>query len=221
MRHLLQPRVLKLAGSAALVSALACYPRLTLWQNRPAPIWYLEAVIFLCSIVLWGFVFAWHTQYANRPVFVFKLEPGLFVVVTLIGIIAAAVFHLWIDPSLRTIMPKEYPDDLRHWFAMALFALALNQLFQVFAPFAWFMRLLKNPKVSASLTVSFGAFLLAIKIWALPAPVPPLLLAALLVSRIVMGFLVVSFYLRGGMILVSWWTFILEARHLLDLTSNP
>ena len=58
MRNLAQPRVLKLAGIASLVTALACYPRLSLWLNSAAPIWYLEAVIFFCGIVLWGFVFA-------------------------------------------------------------------------------------------------------------------------------------------------------------------
>ena len=220
MRHLLQPQVLKWSSVAALASALACYPRLALWLNRPAPIWYLEATIFLCCIVLWGFVLAWHTQYTKRPVVVLKLEPGLFPTVTVIGIGVAMGFHLGIDPSLRAIMPKEYPDDLSHWFAMLLFALALNQLFQVFAPFAWFLRLFQHPRLATSLTAAFGAFVLAMKIWALPTPVPPLLLAALLASRIAMGFLAVSFYLRGGVILAFWWIFLFESRHLLNLVGN-
>src|SRR5208282_2792196 len=108
MRSFTQPRVLKLAGIAALASALAGYPRMSLWLNRPAPIWYLEPMLFLCAIVLWGFVFAWHTQYTNRPVFVFKLEPGSFIAVTLVGIIAAVVFYLFLDPSLRPQIPEEY-----------------------------------------------------------------------------------------------------------------
>jgi hypothetical protein len=45
-------------------------------------------------------------------------------------------------------------------------------------------------------------------------PVPPLPLAALLAGRIVMGFLAVSFYLRGGVLLVWWWTLLFEARLL-------
>ena len=48
-------------------------------------------------------------------------------------------------------------------------------------------------------------------------PVPPLLLVALLASRIVTGFLAVWFYLRGGVLLIWWWTVLFEARHLLDL----
>ena len=220
MRHLLQPRVLKWAGIAALASALACYPRLSFWLNRSAPIWYLEAAIFLCAIVLWGFVFAWHTQYTHRPVFVFKLESGPFIAVTLVGIIAAAVFHLFLDPSLRPKIPEEYPADLKQWFAWVLFSMAFNQLFLLFAPFAWLMRLFKNRWVATCLTVLFGACVLAMKLRSLPTPVPPLLLAAVLTGKIVTGFLAVAFYLRGGVMLIWWWTFLFEARHLLDLTGH-
>ena len=221
MRDFTQPRVLNLAAIAALASALACYPRLSLWLNRSAPIWYLEAVIFLCCIVLWGFVFAWHTQYTHRPVFVLKIEPGPFIAVTLVGIIAALVFHLFLDPSLRSKIPEEYPADLKQWFAFVLFSLAFNQLFLLFAPFAWLMRLFKNRWVAATLTVLFGAFVLAIRTQSLPTPVPLLLLVALLAGRIAMGFLAGAFYLRGGVLLIWWWTFLFEARNLLNLAGNP
>ena len=221
MRHLLQPRVLNRASLAALVTALACYPRLSLWLNRAAPIWYLEATIFLCSIVLWGFVFAWHTQYTKRPVFVLKMEPGPFIGATLIGIMTAAVFHLWVDPALRLKLPEAYPVDLKHWFALVLFSLALDQLFMIFAPFVWLMRLFKNRWVAASLTALLGACVLVMKIQLLPTPVPPLLLAALLAGRIATVFLAVSFYLRGGVILVWWWTLLVETRHLLNFAGNP
>jgi hypothetical protein len=220
VRSLAQPRVLISASLAALATALACYPRLSLWLNRPYPIWYLEAVIFLSSIVLWGFVFAWHTPYTNRPVFTLRLEPKPFLAVTLVGIIAAVVFHLFLDPSLRSKMPEEYPADPEQWFAMVLFSLAFNQLFLLFAPFAWLMRLFKNRWVATSLTVLFGACVLAMKIPSLPTPVPPLLLAAFLAGRIGMGFLAVWFYLRGGVVLIWWWTFLFEARNLLNLAGN-
>ena len=36
-----------------------------------------------------------------------------------------------------------------------------------------------------------------------------------------MGFLAVWFYLRGGVLLIWWWTLLIEARHLLDLAGNP
>lgn len=220
MRHLVQPRVLKLAGIAALVSAVASYPRLSFWLNRSAPVWYLEATIFFCGIVLWGFVFAWHTQYTRRPVFLFKLEPGPFIAVTLIGITAAVVFHLFLDPSLRPKIPEEYPVDLQQWFAMVLFYLFFNQLFLLFAPFAWSMRLFQNRWVAASLTVLFGIFVLVIRVQASPLPFPAPLLAAFLAGRIVTGFLAVWFYLRGGVLLIWWWTLLFEARNLLNLTGG-
>jgi len=221
MRHLLQPRVLNLAAIAALASALACYPRLSLWLGRPAPIWYLEATIFISGIMLWGFVFAWHAQYTNRPVFILKMEIKPFVAVTLAGIITAAVYHLWLDSSLRSKLPEDYPADPKHWFAMVLFSLAFSQLFLTFAPFAWLMRLFKSRRLAAILTALFGVGVLALKMQSHPTPVPPLLLTSLLAGKFVMGSLAIVFYLRGGVILVWWWTLLLEARHLLTLTGNP
>jgi hypothetical protein len=217
MRNLAQPRVLKLAGIAALATTLACHPRLSFWLNRAFPIWYLEAILFCCAIILWSFVFAWHTQYAHQPVFTLKIEPRLFAVVTVTGIVVATVFHLFLDPSLRLKTPEEYPADMKQWLAMAVFSLAFNQLFFVFAPFAWLIRLFQNRRVATCLTVLFGVIVLAIKYQSIPS----LLLAALLAVRIAMGFLAVSFYLRGGVLLSWWWTLLIEARHLLDVADNP
>jgi hypothetical protein len=220
VRNLAQPRVLKLAGIASLVTTLACYPRLSLWLNRPASIWYLEAVMFFCSIVLWSFVFAWHTQYTHRPVFTLKVEPRLFITVTVAGIAVATVFHLFLDPALRVKTPEEYPADVKQWLAIVLFSLAFNQLYFVFAPFAWLVRLLQNRRVATVLTVLFGAFMLTIKSQSSTAPIPSLLFAMLLAVRIGMGFLSVSFYLRGGVLLNWWWTLLVEARLLLDVAGN-
>ncbi len=220
MRHLAQPRVLASASIASLVTTLACYPRLPFWLNRSVPVWYLEAVIFFCGVVLWGFVFAWHTPYAHRPVFTLKIEPRLFTVVTVIGIAVAAAFHLLLDPALRAKMPEDYPADLRQWFAWTLFSLAFNQLFFIFAPFAWLIRLFQNQKVATMLTVLFGAFVLTIKCRSATTPIPSLLFATLLAARIGMGFLSVTFYLRGGVLLSWWWTLLIEARNLLDLPGN-
>jgi len=217
MRHLLQPQVLKMASAAALVSALACYPRLSLWLNRPGPVWYLEAIIFVCAMMLWGFVFAWHTPYTNRPVFVLNLEAVPVIMATLTAVLAAEIWHLWVDPSLRAKFPEEFPPDLEHWFASLPFILALNQLLLIFAPFDWLIRLFKNRWVATSLTALFGASVMAMKIHALSTPISPMLLTALLAGRVVTGFLAVSFYLRGGVFLVWWWTFLFESRHLFNL----
>ena len=220
MRDFVQPRVLKLAGIAALASTLACYPRLSFWLNRPYVIWYLVAAIFFCGIVLWGFVFAWHTKYTHRPVFVLKIEPGPFTTVTLLGISAAVVFHLFLDPSLRPKLPEEYPADLKQWIAWLLWSLVFNQLFLLFAPFAWSMRLFKNLWLAASLTVLFEVFVQVLRTQYAPVPISSALLAIFLAARIVMGCLAIWFYLRGGILLIWWWTFLFETRNLLNLTGG-
>ena len=221
MRHLAQPRVLKLAGIASLVTTLACYPRLPLWLNRSVPIWYLEAIIFFCGIVLWGFVFAWHTHYTHRPVFTLKIEPRLFIIVTVAGIVVATAYHLFLDPSLRLKTPEEYPANVKQWLAMALFSLAFNQLYFVFAPFAWLIRLFQNRWVATVPDRSVERH----RAWQSksgpPGTVSASAVAALLAGRVVMGFLAVSFYLRGGVLLSWWWTLLIEARHLLDVVGNP
>jgi hypothetical protein len=209
-----------LACPAALVTTLACHLRLAQWLARTDPVWLLEAVIFFCSIVLWGFVFAWHTPYTGRPVFTVKIEPRLFGAVTLAGVVVATAFHLLLDPALRLRTPEEYPADLPQWLALALFSLAFNQLFFVFAPFAWLIRLFHNVRVTIVLTVLFGAVVLAYKIHSSPAPISPLLFAAFLTGRIAMGFLAVTFYWRGGVLLSWWWTLLIEARHMLSLTGD-
>jgi hypothetical protein len=221
MRNLAQPRVLILATIAALATTLACYPRLSFWLNRAFPIWYLEAVMFLCSIILWSFVFAWHTQYAHRPVFTLKIECRLFATVTVAGIVVATAFHLFLDPALRLKTPEEYPADAKQWLAIVLFSLAFNQLYLVFAPFAWLIRLFQNRWVVTCLTVLLSAIVMAIKIHSNPAPFPLPLFAALMAGRVVMGFLAISFYLRGGVLLSWWWTLLIEARHLVDVAGNP
>jgi len=221
MRHLLQPRILQLATLAALGSTLACYPRLALWLHRPTPVWYLASVIFICGITLWGFVFAWHAPYLHRPAFVLKQEPKLFIGVTLAGLLGAAICQRWLDPSLRAILPEEYPVDATHWLASLLFSLGLTQLFLIFAPVVWLMRLFKKQWLAASLTVLFGTGVLALKLSSLSPTVPGLLLLALLAGRLLMSCLAVAFYLRGGVLLVWWWTFLLETRHWLSFTSQP
>ena len=83
------------------------------------------------------------------------------------------------------------------------------------------MRLVKKRQVATGLTVLFGAFVWMIKNQSLPAPIHSPLFAALLAGRIVMGFLAVWFYLRGGILLIWWWTVLFEARLLPDLASHP
>jgi hypothetical protein len=221
VRHLFQPDILKSAALAALATSLACCPRLVLWTDRRYPLWYLESVIFLCAIVLWAFVFAWHTRHAQRPVFTLKIEGAPFAAATLAGILGAAALYLFLDPALRRTNPEEYPADLEHWLAITLFIVGFAQLVLVFAPFAFFARLFHSRRAAMVLTVLFGVFVLALKAGASPKLFPLPLLAALLLVRIVAGILDVIFYLRGGVVLVWWLVFLIEARHLLYLGAAP
>jgi hypothetical protein len=206
---------------AAALSALACYPRLSLWLQRPAPVWYLEATIFVCCTMLWGFVFAWHEPYTGRPVFIVKQEPAPFLAATVGGIAMALISHFWLDPVLRPKFPEEYPPDWSHWLAAVPFLMAFNQLFGVFAPVDWLMRLTRNRWMAAALTGVLAAALLLYKTQKLSISVPPPLLTAMLLGRLVSGFLVVWFYLRGGLGLVWWWGLLQESRHVLDFAESP
>ena len=220
MRALLQPEVLKSAAIASLVSSLACFPRLWLAPHQTRPLWYLEAVLFLGGIFLWGFVFAWHTKYTHRPVFRFKVDPVPFSVATVTGLAAALLLHLLLDPSLRARTPEDYPLTLPHWLAMTLFSLAFTQLFLVFAPFAWLTRLFRKPEPAILLTVIFGIFVFVVKNHASPTPIPSSLLLGLLVVRVATGLLSLYFFLRGGVLLVWWWGLLLQSRHLFQLDSG-
>lgn len=200
---------------AAAATATACYPRILLWLSRPAALWYLETVVFLSGIVLWGFVFAWHTQYSGAPVWKFRLEPKLFLVTTATGILFSVTFHFFIDPALRAKIPDEFPAGFKPWFADLLFSLFLTQLFLLFAPFAWLVRLFKNRRVAAVLTVSFGVFIIVLK--GQSAPISSGWFAVIVLGKLVIGIFVVAIYLHGGVLLVWWWMLLFEARFLLDL----
>jgi hypothetical protein len=215
VRRLAQTQVLTSAAIAALMTALFCHPRLALWTARSFPIWYLEALLFFGGIVLWSFVFAWHTEYTGRPVFTLAVEPKLFAIVTALGIAGAVLLHLFLDPSLRTIIPEQYPTRVGQWVAMSLFSLAFGQLFAIFAPFAWLIRLFRSRAAATALTVIFGVGVLMLKNESKPVPFP--LFATLLIIRCVSTWLAILFYLRGGIILVWWLGLLIEARHLFDL----
>jgi hypothetical protein len=216
MRLLAQPKVLGAAVGAAALTALACYPRLSHAPNPVMPVWYLACAIFCCCIVLWAFVFAWHTPYTGRPVWVFK--PGLKLVIfaTLTGIALAAIDFWLVDPLLKARLPDEFPADRQQWIERVLFSLSMTQLFILFAPFDWLMRLIRNQKIAAGLTILFGCFIMTIHMQSLSA-VPLPLFAALLIGRAFIGGVAIFFYLRGGILMVWWLSLLLQMRFLLEL----
>lgn len=217
VRRLAEPSVVNSAVLAAAGTALACYPRFALWHERHFSIWYLEANVFVGSFVLWAFVFAWHTRYTGRPVFTWKIPPLDFAVATVAGTGMALYLHFFLDPLLRLRTPADYPASMDEWFAKMLFGLAFLQLFLTFAPFAWLIRLSQNRRVAVLLTILFAVGVVWIKHEASPNPAPLLLFGALLPLRVVLSFLSIWFYLRGGLLLAWWWGFLIETRHLLQL----
>lgn len=217
MRHLLQPRVLGQASLAAAVATLACYPRLSLWTVSPLPAPLLALTMFVCGIVLWGFVFAWHTPYTGRPVLTVKLEKNLFVATTLAGLVLALVCRLWLDPELSRILPEDFPADLERWLVTLPFLFGFGLLFLTFAPFDWLMRLCRRTWIAALLTALFGVGVTAMRLEPHVDAIPPLVLAGLLAGRFVGALLAVFLYLRGGLLLAWWWAFLFELRLLPEL----
>jgi len=174
-------------------------------------------VAFCGGFILWAFIFAWHTVYAKRPVFTLKIGWREWVAATGAGILMSILFFFLLDPSLRQTTPEDYPTSTSQWMAMTLFSLALNQLFLVFAPFAWSMRLGRRISIAMTFTVIFGAVVLLLKTRMSLNPFPIPLLARLLGTRLMLGLLAVSFYLRGGVWLASWFALLVQARHLVSL----
>jgi hypothetical protein len=215
VRRLAQPQVVTSAAVAAALSAVLSLPRMVLWDQRPFSLWYPEAMIFLCGFVLWAFVFAWHTEYTHRPVFTLKIKLPVFAAATLAGILIGLALHFWIDPLIRPLTPKDFPADFKHWLASTVFSLAFMQLFLLYAPFDWAMRLFRNEQPAMWLTVIFGIVVLLLRNNSLPTELPVSFLILLMGLKITGIFFAVWFYLRGGIFLVWWLDVLLEARHLL------
>jgi hypothetical protein len=118
---------------------------------------------------------------------------------------------------MRTLTPEEYPADFDRWIAAALFGLAFTDLFLIFAPFAWLVRLLRNERIAAGLTVAFSVGVWLLKFHSSPHAVPFSLFCELLAVRLAQALFGVWFYLQGGILLVWWLGFLIEARHLPGL----
>ena len=217
MRSLLQPGVLKSAGVAALITSLVCLPRLVLWSDRPHPLWLLSLTLAWAAFILWSFVFGWRSQGGRRPVLAARPSAGLWSAATLAGVAGAVILRLFIDSVLQPLMPGDYPTTYRAWLAM-LFTLAFDQLFLCFAPFAFFLRLSRDHRVAAGLTVLFGIALLVLRIESSAPPLAPYFTAGLFVWRTAAGLLTLYFYLKGGVLLAWWWVLLLQLRHWLTLT---
>jgi len=217
MRALAQPRVIKSAAVAAAGTTLACLPRMALWPTRLYPLWYVTLLMLLGAIVLWAFVLAWFTQYTERPVFILNQPVKDMVVASGAALAFALLLYFFLDPQLIRRTPTDYPRTVEQWAVMALFDLAFVQLFLIFAPFAWAIRLVHRKSIAVLLTVAFGVFVMLLKVSASPVPVTTELLVWLICARVAIGFIWVGLFLRGGVVLVWWCGYLIQLRHLVRL----
>jgi len=171
--------------------------------------------------VLWAFVFAWHTRYSGRPVIRLRIEPWLFLLATGVGLGAAIGLLRLLDPMFQKVAPEDYPRTFSQWFAMVLFSLAFTELFLVFAPCAWLMRLFQNKAITTTLTIVFGLCVIILKNRSSATPMSGDLLSRLLMLRAVSSMFALYFYWRGGVILAWWFNLLVLSRHLAPLWGNP
>ena len=220
MRQLARTDVLKSAITLATISAVLCLPRLWFWPARKYPLWYLEALLLLGGTVLWAFVFAWHTKYTSRPVFSLSVPPATLALATIAAIATAVLLTMTLDPSLQTAAPEDYPKSFSQWLAITLFSLAFTQMFLVFAPFAWLMRLFKNQTIAVAFTIVFGLCVALLRDRSSLSPLPSDLLTKLLLARAVTSLLTLYFYLRAGVLLAWLFVLLTLSRHLFLLQAH-
>lgn len=217
MRDLTQNRVMAKASAAAAITAFATYSRMVLWFDRPREIWFLEAVIFSISFLLWASVFAWHKKYSGRPVLDYGFRKAPWVAATVCGLGGAAFMYAFLDPVLRPLTPEVYPGTIREWGATTLFAVAFVPLLLCFGPLAFCLRLLPSSSYAAYAAVSLGFVVAFLKLQGMPGPVSTAMAAGILAVRGASTALSVWFYWEGGILPALWWTLLLESRHLAEL----
>jgi len=186
-----------------------------MWRDRSHQLWFLALTLAWASFILWSFVLGWTPQNVRRPIL--AVRPILWIMATFAGLAGALVLRLFIDSVLQILLPGDYPDTYEAWLAMTLFTLGFDQLFLCFAPFAFFVRLISDQRVAATLTVLFGVVLLGLRIESLGGQVSPGFITGLFVWRIAAGFLTLYFYLKGGLSLVWWCALLMQLRHLINL----
>ena len=220
MRSLVQPRVVKQALAGASLSTLAAWPRLLGGRSGDDPAWFFAGVLFWASGCLWAAVFAWHEEYAGRPVLVLRVPARDWLLVTLAAVAVAGLFAMTLDPLGRSLRPKDYPASAGAWVAQALFNLGFEQLFGYLAPFALFVRLARSVAVAATATVVLRLFMLWLQSDA--ARLAPSATAVLMLAggRVVMTVLILWVYLRGGLLPVWWLGLLMQARHLVAMEQS-
>ena len=215
VHSLVRPNVIRGAAVAAIITTLACLPRLLGWVHLAYAAWFLVAVLAWASFILWSFVLGWHHRFLDSQPFVFPRNTQPWWIATVGGLTAASILFGVVDPMLRRIAPNEYPAGLASWAGMAMFDLAFVQLFVTFAPFDFFLRLFRKPWLAAWLAVVFGLFLLFLKIRSVEHAFSNGEMMFLFAGRLAIGGITAWLYWKAGTIPVLWFAFLLELRHLV------
>lgn len=217
MRNLARPDVLLAAGCSAAGSTLLCLPRLAHWTEAPLPAGPLATTLFVTSFFLWSFVYAWTPAPGFAALWIRPRAGPAWLAVLAGGAAGFAVLEWTIDPTLRRLVPGDYPPTYSAWVAQGLFHLGLDSLFLGFAPFAFFHRLSGRIPSAAGLTLAFGLILLYAKLRTLPGDVGPAFGGFLFLWRLALGAFGLWLFLRGGILPALACTALLQLRHLLHL----
>jgi hypothetical protein len=214
MQLLLRSQTLTLAAIAAAVTALASWPRMAMWADRPAGVGFCVFAIWWTACFLWGFVFAWHEEETHRPLFQYRWPAKVAAGTVLGGIAVGLVAHFWFDPAVRQYTPEAFPHGRVEWVAMLLFAIFFEQLFVCYAAFSVLVRLSHRIRVAFTIAICLGIFVFWYKVTSLPSVPPASMIVAMLFGRILIQSATLYLYVRGGFLLASLWTFILYLRYL-------
>ena len=217
VHSLSQPVVMKRAAVAALFTVAACYPRLALWQDRPRAVGFLAVLLGLMSFVMWAFVLAWIPEHARTTLVPRRLDGRLWALATAAGLAGSGLLWGAFDPSLRHLLPQDYPTTRMAWVAATLFHVTFVQLFLNFAPLAFFVRLFGDRLVAAALTVLFGLFLLLVQVNAAEVELSGWLVAGMIAVRILFGAVGMYLLLRGGLLPVWWSALLIQSRLVFGL----
>lgn len=216
MRLLGKTETLKAAGIATLLTGAAVYSRLSLWDRLQDNLFSSLLILMWCIFVLWAFVFAWHKEYSGREVFRFDVSLRGWSGVTALGVAALLLMRFLLDPGLRTMAPWNYPDSFAEWIAVTLFSIVFGPLFLVFAPLAFFLRLSRNIRVSAVLTVLLGVSVMMLRFTLMAGSQSPLNMVGLAAIFGAQSVIALGLYLRGGVFVVWWFLALIQLRHLAD-----
>jgi hypothetical protein len=220
VRLLAQTPVMVQAALAAMATGAASAPRLAAWPDPPHALWFLLALLSLVSFVMWAFVFGWFPVHAKLALFRVRGVGRVWGIATFGGLAGAVFVGFALDPTLRVHLPGDYPASLAAWAGATLFHLSFVQLFLCFAPFAFFVRLLRHKWAAGAAVVLFGVVLLMSQVASANAALPTGFVVEMILVRSIFGALTLFLLVHGGVLPVWWWALLVQARLLPGLVGT-